>query len=77
MSDYNGEDGVAEGPLFLLWYTAERGGHSLFAQWNGYTFDLYADAKRHEWLGEAETLEDPDDWALGVLAMAGRPVGPL
>lgn len=75
MADYNGEDGVAEGPLFLLWYTAEAGGRSIYAQWNGYTFDLYGDAERKDWLGEAETVDDPDDLALDLFWVIGRGVG--
>lgn len=67
---------VAEGPLFLLWYTQEFGGHRIYAQWNGFTFDLYGDEGKELWFGEAERLDDVEDWALELLAFFERlPVG--
>lgn len=72
MSDNDDDIVVAEGPLFLLWSTQELGGHALYAQWNGFTFDLYGDPEQKLWFGEAETLEDVDDWAWEVLAEHDR-----
>lgn len=72
MSDENEDIVVAEGPLFLLWYSQELGGHALYAQWNGFVFDLYGDAAKTLWFGEAETLEEPDVWAWELLAFYER-----
>lgn len=72
MSEDDDDMIVAEGPLFLLWKTQDFGGHKLFAQWNGFTFDLYGDEEKTLWFGEAETLEDVEDWALELLAFYER-----
>ncbi|AXH71897.1 MAG: hypothetical protein [Microviridae sp.] len=63
---------VAEGPLFLLWYTQDLGGHKILAQWNGHYFDLYGDEQKTMWFGEAERLDDVDQWAWDLLVEYGR-----
>lgn len=75
MSEDSDDIEVAEGPLFLLWFTQEFGGHALYAQWNGFTFDLYGDESKELWFGEAETLDDVDDWAFELLAFYERVPG--
>lgn len=72
MSDFDDDDEVAEGPLFLLWSTQEFGGHAIYAQWNGFTFDLYGDEGKELWFGEAERLDDVDEWAFELLAVYER-----
>lgn len=72
MSEWSDGEDVAEGPLFLLWGTAELGGLAIYAQWNGFTFDLYGDEQREAWFGEAERLDDVDEWALDLLAAYER-----
>lgn len=63
---------VAEGPLFLLWYTQDMGGHSIYAQYNGFTFDLYSDEAKTVWFGEAELVDDVAVWAWDLLVEYGR-----
>lgn len=72
MSERDDDIVVAEGPLFLLWFTQDFGGHKLYAQWNGFTFDLYGDEAKTLWFGEAERLDDVDEWALELLAFYER-----
>lgn len=72
VSEFSEVDGLAEGPLFLLWNTTAFGGHSIFAQWNGFTFDLYGDIQREDWFGEVERVDDVADWALDLLAAYER-----
>lgn len=72
MSDDDDDIVVAEGPLFLLWFTQDFGGQAIYAQWNGFTFDLYWDEAKSGWLGEAERLDDVNDWALDLLAFYER-----
>lgn len=72
MSEDDDDVVVAEGPLFLFWKTQEHGGHALYAQWNGYTFDIYGDPEKSNWFGEAERLDDVDDWAWELLAFYER-----
>lgn len=62
---------VAEGPLFLLWYTQDYGGHKIFAQWNGFCFDLYNNEAKAVWYGEAERLDQVGEWAWELLASFG------
>jgi hypothetical protein len=60
-----------EGPRELIWYTAEFGGHSIYAAWDGYVFNIYhlrAGFDEMTWLGDAEDIEDVDLWALDVLS---------
>lgn len=72
MSEVGEELQVAEGPLFLLWYTQDFGGHKIYAQWNGFSFDLYGDEGKTLWFGEAERLDDVNDWAFELLAFYER-----
>lgn len=72
MSEYSDSGGLAEGPLFELWRTTKLGGHVIYAQWNGFTFDLYGDAQGEDWFGEVERCDDVELWAWDLLAAYER-----
>lgn len=75
MSVSSDDDDYAEGPLFLVAYVNEAGGKRLYAQWNGFTFDLYGDEQRTLWYGEAESLDDPVDLLMDVMWIGGHAQG--
>lgn len=68
MSEHRDDDGS----LVKIWETNDFGGHQLFARWDGFVFELYTDAQMNDCLGEVETIEDPEGWALDLLSDLGR-----
>lgn len=71
MSDDRQGGEVEPGKLRCIWRTNEFGGLALFARFDGYVWELYADEAGEDCIGEAEDISDPDFWALDALVEHG------